>query len=288
LSNFAKNETADGVITLLCKTHYFKRFHEQGTYAGGDKFQKSSRPTSTAITDATDSSSSNDRPVSAAVPAVTATSAASVRPASVAVSTPSQESSSASDDPPNPFKVKLRSNADSVRTIPAASTTDDISTQENKSVFNFKLKSTGIDVTAPTTISTSPRESNSEESSIKPERPLSVVATLASANRQEKPRPTSMYAGPSSSNSSSTGGASFQNFKLKSTERNLGSIDESSTATTTDDDISTDSTSESSTPAFLRPTNNNPPANSRPVSMFVGSGGGGGLSRAQTTASVGT
>lgn len=38
LSNFTKNE-ADGVVTLLCKTHYFKRFHEQGSYLGGDKFQ---------------------------------------------------------------------------------------------------------------------------------------------------------------------------------------------------------------------------------------------------------
>jgi hypothetical protein len=38
LSNFTKNET-DGVVTLLCKTHYFKRFHEQGSYLGGDKFQ---------------------------------------------------------------------------------------------------------------------------------------------------------------------------------------------------------------------------------------------------------
>lgn len=38
LSNFTKNEN-DGVVTLLCKTHYFKRFHEQGSYLGGDKFQ---------------------------------------------------------------------------------------------------------------------------------------------------------------------------------------------------------------------------------------------------------
>ncbi len=37
LSNFTKNEN-DGIITLLCKTHYFKRFHEQGSYLGGEKF----------------------------------------------------------------------------------------------------------------------------------------------------------------------------------------------------------------------------------------------------------
>ena len=29
LSNFAKHETPEE-LTLLCKTHYFKRFHEQG------------------------------------------------------------------------------------------------------------------------------------------------------------------------------------------------------------------------------------------------------------------
>lgn len=39
LSNFAKHETDDD-LTLLCKTHYFKRFHEQGAYLGSEKFQK--------------------------------------------------------------------------------------------------------------------------------------------------------------------------------------------------------------------------------------------------------
>jgi hypothetical protein len=35
LSNFTKSGT-----TLLCKTHYFKRFHEEGSYLGGDKYSK--------------------------------------------------------------------------------------------------------------------------------------------------------------------------------------------------------------------------------------------------------
>lgn len=38
ISNFTKNESADQTV-LLCKTHYFKRFHEGGSYLGGDKFQ---------------------------------------------------------------------------------------------------------------------------------------------------------------------------------------------------------------------------------------------------------
>mmetsp|Transcript_26541 Transcript_26541/g.28944 ORF Transcript_26541/g.28944 Transcript_26541/m.28944 type:complete len:120 (+) Transcript_26541:105-464(+) len=38
ISNFTKNETP-GETVLLCKTHYFKRFHEGGSYLGGDKFQ---------------------------------------------------------------------------------------------------------------------------------------------------------------------------------------------------------------------------------------------------------
>jgi len=39
VSNFAKSETG-GQITLLCKTHYFKRFHEGGAYLGGEKYSK--------------------------------------------------------------------------------------------------------------------------------------------------------------------------------------------------------------------------------------------------------
>ncbi len=38
LANFCKNET-EGSFVLLCKTHYFKRFHEGGSYLGGEKFQ---------------------------------------------------------------------------------------------------------------------------------------------------------------------------------------------------------------------------------------------------------
>jgi hypothetical protein len=64
LSNFTKNET-DGAVTLLCKTHYFKRFHEQGSYLGGDKFQvknprderAGSAPVPSAGSSAADSSS---------------------------------------------------------------------------------------------------------------------------------------------------------------------------------------------------------------------------------------
>jgi len=37
LQNFTKNESGDTTL-LLCKTHYFKRFHEGGAYVGGEKF----------------------------------------------------------------------------------------------------------------------------------------------------------------------------------------------------------------------------------------------------------
>lgn len=37
LSNFTKSGD-----TLLCKTHYFKRFHEEGSYLGGDKYSRAS------------------------------------------------------------------------------------------------------------------------------------------------------------------------------------------------------------------------------------------------------
>jgi hypothetical protein len=43
ISNFTKNESPDQTV-LLCKIHYFKRFHEGGSYLGGDKFRvKSAR-----------------------------------------------------------------------------------------------------------------------------------------------------------------------------------------------------------------------------------------------------
>lgn len=38
LSNFTLYVAPDSKVTLLCKTHYFKRFHEGGSYLGGEKF----------------------------------------------------------------------------------------------------------------------------------------------------------------------------------------------------------------------------------------------------------
>jgi hypothetical protein len=38
LTNFTKTEI-EGATVLLCKTHYFKRFKEGGSYVGGEKFQ---------------------------------------------------------------------------------------------------------------------------------------------------------------------------------------------------------------------------------------------------------
>ena len=38
ISNFTKNESNDQTV-LLCKIHYFKRFHEGGSYLGGEKFR---------------------------------------------------------------------------------------------------------------------------------------------------------------------------------------------------------------------------------------------------------
>ena len=45
LSNFTKCDDY-----LLCKTHYFKRFHEEGSYVGGDKFEKISNRDSIRMT----------------------------------------------------------------------------------------------------------------------------------------------------------------------------------------------------------------------------------------------
>ena len=47
IRNFTKTDNL-----LLCKTHYFKRFHEEGSYMGGEKFIKSSKSA-----DSTESSS---------------------------------------------------------------------------------------------------------------------------------------------------------------------------------------------------------------------------------------
>ena len=49
LSNFTKNESNDQTM-LLCKIHYFKRFHEGGSYVGGDKYRtKSQRDIQSAL-----------------------------------------------------------------------------------------------------------------------------------------------------------------------------------------------------------------------------------------------
>jgi hypothetical protein len=40
LSNFVKNDGGEsGEFLLLCKIHHLKRFHEQGSYIGADKFR---------------------------------------------------------------------------------------------------------------------------------------------------------------------------------------------------------------------------------------------------------
>jgi len=47
ISNFTKNESGDQTL-LLCKTHYFKRFHEGGSYVGGEKFQNKTKSETTS------------------------------------------------------------------------------------------------------------------------------------------------------------------------------------------------------------------------------------------------
>lgn len=39
LSNFSLGKMVTGGVVMLCKTHYFKRFHEGGSYLGEDKYQ---------------------------------------------------------------------------------------------------------------------------------------------------------------------------------------------------------------------------------------------------------
>lgn len=49
LSNFVKNDTGDETL-LLCKTHHLKRFHEQGSYIGADKYKVKSERDMHALT----------------------------------------------------------------------------------------------------------------------------------------------------------------------------------------------------------------------------------------------
>lgn len=39
LSNFVKNDGGGSEYILLCKTHHLKRFHEQGSYIGAEKYR---------------------------------------------------------------------------------------------------------------------------------------------------------------------------------------------------------------------------------------------------------
>mmetsp|Transcript_5693 Transcript_5693/g.11342 ORF Transcript_5693/g.11342 Transcript_5693/m.11342 type:complete len:114 (+) Transcript_5693:146-487(+) len=43
LGNFTKTDNV-----LLCKTHYFQRFHTEGEYMGGEKFLKTTKSTDSA------------------------------------------------------------------------------------------------------------------------------------------------------------------------------------------------------------------------------------------------
>jgi hypothetical protein len=79
LSNFTKSGD-----TLLCKTHYFKRFKEEGNYLGGEKFdQKSSRGNATTFAPtAPQPSPTAPPPASAAPPASVAPSSSAPAPSS--------------------------------------------------------------------------------------------------------------------------------------------------------------------------------------------------------------
>ena len=100
LSNFTKCDTA-----LLCKTHYFKRFHEEGSYVGGDKYENKNprdsksggscipaptphvaRPVSTPVTASTTSSSVNVSKLASSMNDANKTPAAdtTVKPSSIA------------------------------------------------------------------------------------------------------------------------------------------------------------------------------------------------------------
>jgi hypothetical protein len=78
LSNFVKHET-EAEVLLLCKTHHLKRFHEQGSYLGAEKFKKAADRDIAAL--AKDPSlvppaktNTPAQPVSSAEPALTASS----------------------------------------------------------------------------------------------------------------------------------------------------------------------------------------------------------------------
>jgi hypothetical protein len=77
IQNFTKSGT-----TLFCKTHYFKKFNEEGTYLGGDKYNHKSAP-GAYVAKKTNFTSNDDEPAP-----VSRTAAA---PPPIAVSTESRE-----------------------------------------------------------------------------------------------------------------------------------------------------------------------------------------------------
>jgi hypothetical protein len=112
ISNFCKNEN-EGKVTLLCKTHYFKRFHEGGAYIGGDKFQvKATRDVQATRRSSLGGVSADAVPPSPSKEAEVAPPAA---PEAEAVPTPAPEP----EPTPAPAAVELEPEA-----TPAESTTE--------------------------------------------------------------------------------------------------------------------------------------------------------------------
>ena len=88
LSNFTKNESGDETI-LLCKIHYFKRFHEEGSYLGSEKFQKSSTSPTAFSLSASASMEEKEKTTAAAIPATITEKVEAVSLADAAESTTS-------------------------------------------------------------------------------------------------------------------------------------------------------------------------------------------------------
>ena len=97
ISNFTKNESKDQTV-LLCKTHYFKRFHEGGSYLGGENFKVKSDRDSLKMQEAAlkanhGGPSSADAPTSVSTSAKTADSEPAVVAAEAVSSEPVQAES---------------------------------------------------------------------------------------------------------------------------------------------------------------------------------------------------
>jgi hypothetical protein len=143
LANFCKFET-----TLFCKTHYFKRFSEEGSYLGGDKYAQKSGVARAAAA-----------PVSeASVPSEAAGSEAVVSEATVEAEAPTPvvneaavEDSQASPDVAEPSPTEEQASAPEPASTPEAASNPEVPEEPTQADAIEEPKAVAEEVT-PTTV----------------------------------------------------------------------------------------------------------------------------------------